>query len=135
MVVTGTVGAVTILTGTVVAWWSTIVPILAPNNKETRIDEAAFVDVEFALLVSAVSSENTQGLVFANGGITTHGLIVYGNAAVHAAARNQVAQDIGDSGTLGSESIVGSHNLPAFLLSTRARNEESDAGGAKKHED
>jgi hypothetical protein len=135
MVVTRTVAAITVLTGTVVAGWSAIISILASNHKETRIDEAAFVDVEFALFVSAVSRENTQRLVSANSGITTHGLIVYGNAAVYTAPRNQVAQYIGDIGTLGFESIVGSHNPPAFILGACTRSEERDSGGAKKHQD
>src|ERR1700722_17200696 len=135
MIVTVTVVTWTVVTSAVVAGWSAIVPILAPNDKETRIDEAAFVDVEFALFVSAVSREDAQRLVSADRGVTTHGPIVYGNAAIDPAARNQVAQYVSNIDTLGFESIVGSHDLPAFFLSCQTRGEESDARGEKKHED
>lgn len=124
------VGAVTIFTGTVIA--GAIVPILAPNDEEMRINEAAFIDVEFAFLVSTVSREDSQRLVSANRWIAAHGLIVYGNPAVHTAARNQVTQDIGDIGTLGFEAVVGSHDLPAFILGGHSSSEERDAGGEEK---
>jgi hypothetical protein len=135
MVVTRTVAAIAVLTSAVIAGWSAIIAISASNDKETRIDEAPFVDVEFAFFVSAVSRENTKRLVSANGGISAHGLIVYGNAAVYTAPRNQVAQYVGDIRALGFESVVGSHNLPAFVLSAHTRSEQRDAGGAKKHQD
>src|SRR5260370_15544556 len=99
MVVKGTVVAATFVT-------TTVVRVISPDDKKMCIDEAAFVDVEFALLVSAVSRENTQRLVSANGGITTHGLIVYCNTAVHPAARNQGAQGIGDIPTVGACILV-----------------------------
>src|SRR5580700_8906253 len=130
-----TVIAWTVVTCAVVAVFRAIVPILAPNDKETRIDKAAFVDVEFALFVSSVSGEDAQRLVSAGRGISTHSLVGYGNAAIHPAARNQVAQYVGNIGALGSESIVGSHDLPAFLLSGPTRSEERDAGGEEKHQD
>jgi hypothetical protein len=121
--------------GTVVATRSAIVPIFAPHNKQTGVDRAAFVDIELALLVSPISREDTQRLVSADRRVTTHGLIVYGHAAIHPAARNQVAHDVSDIGTLAFEAVVGSHDLPAFILSSHTRGEERGARGKKKHQD
>src|SRR5260370_39278596 len=109
MVVKGTVVAATFVT-------TTVVRVISPDDKKMCIDEAAFVDVEFALLVSAVSRENTQRLVSANGGVTTPGLFFYCYTAVHAAARKQVPQGISDIRSPGAVSTLGSHKLPASLF-------------------
>src|SRR5580704_12330215 len=97
--VAGTLIACWIVPGTVVAGGSAIVPIFPPHGKQTRVDEATFVDIKLAILVSPISHKDTQRLVSADRGVTAHGLIVYGHAAIHSTARNQVAQYVSDIGT------------------------------------
>src|SRR5258708_34040031 len=108
MVVTGTVVAATFVT-------TTVVRVISPDDKKMCIDEAAFVDVEFALLVSAVSRENTQRLVSANGGGTPHGLFFFFKTAPHPPPRNPEAQDIGGIPTHAPTSLCGPPNIPALI--------------------
>jgi hypothetical protein len=64
------------------------VKIIATDGEHTHIDEATLSEVELAFLVSPVLREDAKRLVPPNGWVTAHRLIVHGNAAVHATARN-----------------------------------------------
>jgi hypothetical protein len=129
-----TVGIATV-TVMVVSAWTALFPIVASNCKQTHVDESAFVDVKFAFLVSPVSRKDTKRLVPANGRVAPHGLIVYGNAAVHAAARYQIAKYVRDIRTLGPESIIGPGNLPAFILCGDADGEKRHSQGVNEEQD
>src|SRR6267142_6405616 len=100
---------------------ATVVPLIAiaADLKHAHIHETAFAEVEFAFLVPSVPGKDAQRLVFPDGGIPAHGLVVHSDSAVYAATSYQVLEDIGDIVALIPEAIIGALDLPAFLLGTR----------------
>src|SRR5712691_3109842 len=113
----------------------TVVPVVAANIKQAHFDEAAFVKVEFALFASLVSCEDAQGLVFSNGGIAAHRLVVHRDSAVHSAPSDQVFENVGDIVALGPETIIRAHDLPALILGTHSCAENCDGNGENDHRD
>src|SRR6266478_1683748 len=98
-----------------------VVPVIAitADLKHAHVHETAFAEVEFAFLVPSVPGKDAQRLVFPDGGIPAHGLVVHGDSAVYAATSYQVLEDIGDIVALILEAIIGALDLPAFFLGTR----------------
>src|SRR6266481_3821977 len=97
-----------------------VVPVIAiaADLKHAHIHETAFAEVEFAFLVPSVPGKDAQRLVFPDGGIPAHGLVVHSDSAVYAATSYQVLEDIGHVVALILEAIIGALDLPAFFLGT-----------------
>jgi hypothetical protein len=107
---------VTVVSVVVVVGRPAIFPIVMPNFKQLHVNEAAFSKVKLARLIPSVPRKNPQSFVPADSGVSTHSLIVDDNPAVHPTARDQIPQNVGYVGPLRPESVVGSLNLPAFIL-------------------
>jgi len=60
------------------------------NSEHTGLNEAALFVIEFALLIPAISGEDTQRLVSPDGRIPAHGLIIHRDSAIHATALDKV---------------------------------------------
>src|SRR5690349_25171501 len=109
-----------------------VVAVIPTHDEHGGIDKTALSIIKLALLVSPVAGKDAKRLVLANSRVTAHGLIVYRNAAVYAAARNQVSQDVRDVVALGPESVVGTHNPPAVILGGHAGGEKRNSQGTNE---
>src|SRR6516162_356746 len=103
----------------IIGWAVIPIAAIAAHDKGARFDKPAFSVVKFALLVPAVSGPNAQVFIRADGGITAHGLIVDGNATIHAAAAKKILHDIGDVVVLSPCAVLGANDLPTVILGAR----------------
>src|SRR5882762_5285657 len=83
-----------------------IVPIIMANSEHAGFNEAALSVIEFAFLIPAISREDAQRLVFPDGRIPAHGLIIHRHSAVHAAAFDEVFENIADVIALVLETVI-----------------------------
>src|SRR5260370_4614658 len=111
----------------VVRW--AVVPVIVANIEHAGFDESALVEIELAFLIPAISGEDPQRLVFPDGGITSHGLVIHRDSAIHAAAFDEVFENIGDVIALILETVLSAQDLPAFLLCTHSNGEKRGANG------
>ncbi|HVB88322.1 MAG TPA: hypothetical protein VNK23_16795 [Candidatus Dormibacteraeota bacterium] len=68
-----------------------MVPNIIADSKHVGRYETALAEIELVSFVGAISSEDSQGLVPADGGIAAHRLIVDSDSPIDAAARYQIA--------------------------------------------
>src|SRR5712664_1804828 len=109
-----------------------VVPIIAGNIEHTDFNEATLVVIEFALLIPAIFGEDAQRLVFPDGRIPAHGLVVHRDSAIHAAASDEVFENIADISALIPEAVISAQDLPAFFLGAHSSAED---GGANSEDD
>jgi len=110
-----------------------IIPIPAALVAEHgSVDKTAFVEVKLPLFSVKIAGEYAERLVFSDGGIASHGLVVDGHAAIHAAAGKKIAEEIGHIGSLLSPAIVSTKHLPGVLLRGHTRGKNSYHTDAKQ---
>src|ERR1700756_2564224 len=95
-------------------------------------DKTAFVEVKLPLFSVEVAGEHAERLVFSDGGIASHGVVVDGHAAIHAAAGKKIAEEIGHIGSLLSPAVVSAKHLPGVFLRGDARGKNSYHTDAKQ---
>src|SRR6185437_15948431 len=108
--------------------------IIANRNageEHIRRHEPAFGIIEFLILASAIPGVDSQHLICAWCRVASHHLIVHGNPAIDAAARNQILHDARHVFALRSESIIGAHDEPRSCLSRCSRGEHCGCNGKR----
>jgi hypothetical protein len=103
------------------------------HDEEADGNDSAFAVIEFMVLVSIVTREDSEDFVGPGRWIAAHGLIVDEDSAIHAASRKQVADKARHVISLRSKSIVGPHNQPPTILAESIWGKENQRHHERRH--
>jgi hypothetical protein len=103
------------------------------HDEEADGNDSTLAVIEFMVLVSIVTREDSEDFVCSGRWIAAHGLIVDEDSAIHAASRKQVADKARHVISLRSKSIVGPHNQPPTILAESIWGKENQRHHERRH--